>query len=94
MTRRANGEHTIFHRKDGRWAGGAYVLTNTGGRKRVWVYGKTRAEAKDKLDRLLREVDAGVRVSVENWNLETYLWHWRETVVKPIGRRRPTRATR
>jgi hypothetical protein len=52
-------------------------------RKRAWVYSKTRAEAKDKLDPLLREVAAGVRVSVENWNLETYLWHLLETVVKP-----------
>lgn len=83
MSRRANGEHTIYRRQDGRWAAVAFVPTNTGGRKRVWVYGRTRAEAKEKQDKLLREVDAGVRVSVENWNIQAYLEHWLETVVRP-----------
>ena len=83
MSRRANGEHTIYRRQDGRWAAVAFVPTNTGGRKRVWVYGRTRAEAKEKQDKLLREVDAGVRVSVENWNVQAYLEHWLETVVRP-----------
>jgi integrase len=83
MSRRANGEHTIYRRQDGRWAAVAFVPTNTGGRKRVWVYGRSRTEAKEKQDRLLREVDAGVRASAENWNVEAYLQHWLETVVKP-----------
>ncbi|MFP5346123.1 MAG: tyrosine-type recombinase/integrase [Actinomycetes bacterium] len=83
MSRWANGEHTIYRRQDGRWAAVAFVPTNTGGRKRVWVYGRTRAEAKEKQDKLLREADAGVRVSVENWNVQAYLEHWLETVVRP-----------
>ncbi|GAB2752703.1 site-specific integrase [Terrabacter koreensis] len=83
MTRRANGDHTIYRRQDGRWAAVAFVPTNTGGRKRVWLYAHTRTEAKEKLEKLLREVDAGVRVSVENWNVEGYLQYWLEIVVKP-----------
>ncbi|MGL4176368.1 MAG: tyrosine-type recombinase/integrase [Dermatophilaceae bacterium] len=83
MTKRANGEHTIYRRQDGRWAAVAYVRSNTGGRKRVWAYGRTRAEAKVKQDKLLREEEAGVRVSVQNWTVKAYLEHWLATVVRP-----------
>jgi integrase len=83
MTRRANGEGSVYRAKDGRWVGATYADTNTGGRKRVVVYGRTRAEAKGKLTALQRELDAGVRVSVENWTVESYLAHWLDTVVKP-----------
>jgi hypothetical protein len=45
MARRANGEGTIFQRKDGRWVGEAFVLLPNGVRDRRTVYGKTRAES-------------------------------------------------
>lgn len=83
MTRRANGEGTIWRRSDGRWCGATYAMTNHGGRKRVYVYGKTRVEAREKLTALQRELDRGVRVSEENWTVADYLTHWLETVVKP-----------
>jgi integrase len=63
--------------------GATYAVTNAGGRKRVFVYGRTRALAKEKLAALERELDRGVRVSVENWNVQGYLEQWLETVVKP-----------
>lgn len=83
MTRRANGEGSVYRAKDGRWVGATYADTNTGGRKRVIVRGRTRAEAKAKLTALQRELDAGMRVSVENWNVEGYLAYWLDSVVKP-----------
>src|SRR5580765_1061603 len=83
LTRRANGEGSVYRRKDGRWVGATYAHTNTGGRKRVFVYGNTRAQAKEKLVTLQRDLDRGVRVSVENWNIQSYLEHWLATVVKP-----------
>ena len=55
----------------------------TAGRKRVYVYGKTRREAREKLAALQGELDRGVRVSEENWTIEGYLAHWLETVVRP-----------
>ena len=42
--RSSNGEGTIYRRKDGRWEGAVYVLTTSGIRKRLRVYGATRAE--------------------------------------------------
>ncbi|MGL5930475.1 MAG: tyrosine-type recombinase/integrase [Dermatophilaceae bacterium] len=83
MRRRANGEGSVYQAKDGRWVGATYADTNTGGRKRVVVYGRTRAEARQKLADLQHELDAGVRVSVENWTVHGYLAHWLDTVVKP-----------
>jgi integrase len=83
MSRRANGEGTIWRRADGRWCGATYAATNRGGRKRVYVYGKTRAEAREKLTALQRDLDRGVRVSEENWTVQDYLTRWLEEVVRP-----------
>jgi integrase len=44
--RRANGEGSIFRRKDGRLTG---FVTVPGTSKKVWRYGKTRQEVADKL---------------------------------------------
>jgi integrase len=83
VSRRANGEGTIWHRSDGRWCGATYAATNHGRRKRVYVYGRTRAEAREKLTALQRDLDRGVRISEERWTMEAYLTHWLETVVRP-----------
>ena len=83
MTRRANGEGTIWKRSDGRWCGATYAATNRGGRKRVYVYGRTRNEAREKLTALQRDLDRGVRVPEENWSVQDYLMHWLENVVRP-----------
>lgn len=83
MSRRANGEGSIWKRPDGRWAGATYAATNHGGRKRVYVYGKTRAQAREKLTALQRELDRGVRVPEEKWSVADYLAHWLEHEIKP-----------
>ena len=48
MGRRGNGEGTITRRNDGRWEARYYVQTMNGQKRKV-LYGKTRAEARDKL---------------------------------------------
>lgn len=53
MSRRANGEGSIYQRKDGRWTGAVYVLNREGGRQRRQVYGRTRAEVAGKVADLL-----------------------------------------
>lgn len=53
MSRRANGEGSIYQRQDGRWTGAVYVYNRDGGRQRRQVYGKTRAEASAKVTQLL-----------------------------------------
>lgn len=81
-SRRANGEGSVYRAKDGQWVGATCADTNTGGRKRVVVYGRTRADAREKLTKLKKELDPGVRVAVENWNVQGYLENWLETVAK------------
>ena len=63
MSRRANGEGTIYQRADGRYEAAVFVPTLSGTRKRVRVYGRTREEARRKLTALQRQVDQGVPVS-------------------------------
>lgn len=83
MSRRANGEGSIFRRQDGRWAASLYVVTTRGRRKRVTLYGKTRAEVRERMTALQRDVDRGVRMPEEKWTVATYLSHWLEDVVRP-----------
>lgn len=83
MSRRANGEGSIFRRQDGRWAASLYVVTTRGRRKRVTVYGKTRAEVRERMTAIQRDSDRGVRVPDKNWTVEGYLHHWLEHVVRP-----------
>lgn len=83
MSKRANGEGSVYRTKSGRWVGATYAETNTGARKRVVIYGHSRSEARKKLSDLQKELDTGVRISVENWTVKEYLDQWLTTVVKP-----------
>ena len=49
MSRNANGDGSIWLRKDGRWCGGAYVRTVGNRVERRYVYGRTRKEVVAKL---------------------------------------------
>ena len=46
--RRVNGDGSVYRRGDGYWVGAFDVPTTSGARKRVVVYGKTLAEAREK----------------------------------------------
>ena len=83
MTRRANGEGTIYRRSDGRWTAAHYVLLPGGGRRRRAVYGRTRKEVADKLATLITKTQAGVPLAVEPWTVERYAGYWLEKVVAP-----------
>lgn len=83
----ANGEGTIYERKDGRWEGTAYVLTSDGTYKRRSVYGRTWDDAHEKLIRLKADSQNGVPVSVMKSTVAEYLSYWLEHVSKPKVRR-------
>ncbi|MEV6491496.1 site-specific integrase [Actinoplanes sp. NPDC051633] len=75
MARRANGEGTVYQRKDGRWEAAAYVLTADGTRKRVRVYGATREEAGRKRAHLIAQDQRGIPTESGN-RLRDYLTYW------------------
>ncbi|MFC8949943.1 tyrosine-type recombinase/integrase [Streptomyces rochei] len=73
---RANGEGTIYQRKDGRWEAAGYVLAADGARKRVRVYGTTRREAADKLAEKIADSNRGLLVATADSTLGDYLTYW------------------
>jgi integrase len=84
---RLNGEGTISGpRKDGRYVGAFYATTSTGTRKRVYVYGRTREEAHDKLIEGQAKAARGIPVPAQSWKLGPYLDYWLEHVIKPTRR--------
>ncbi len=84
--KRANGEGTIYARKDGRFEGAAYVLMTDGTVRRQRVYGRTRREAFDKLAKIQQLSREGIPMPSESWTVERYLGYWLEHVVKPTSK--------
>jgi integrase len=85
--KRANGEGTIYQRKDGRWEGAAFVLTTAGTYRRARVYASTRDDARKKLTRLIQQSDQGIPVASATWTIAEYLNYWLNIVV--LNERRP-----
>lgn len=77
---RANGEGTIYQRKDGRWEAAGYVLAADGTRKRVRVYGTTRKDAADKLAEKITNSNRGLPVATADSTVGVYLAYWLNSV--------------
>ena len=85
--RRHNGEGTISGpRKDGRYVAAFYAPTTAGTYKRVYVYGRTWEQARDRLVEEQAKIVRGIPVAAESWKLGAYLDYWLETVVKQSKR--------
>jgi integrase len=80
--KRANGEGSIWLRKDGRYGYAAYVLTTAGTYKRVQGYARSHEDARKKLTELVRRSDQGVPVTSVNWTVEEYLTYWLQHVAR------------
>lgn len=73
MTRRTQGEGSVYLRKDGR---AAASIKYEG--KRITKYGKTKKEAREKLDAYLADVRAGKVVIGPKQTVTQYFTHWLE----------------
>src|SRR5215472_6624889 len=80
--RRVNGDGSVYKRGDGDWVGAFDVPTTSGARKRVVVYGKTLADAREKLAKVQQDVRSGIPVPGKVWKLGPYLDDWLENFVK------------
>jgi integrase len=76
---RKNGEGTLFKRKDGLWQA-SFVPENG---KRLYFYGKTQAEALDKLRKAQQEDQKGLLATGPKQKLGDYLVQWLEATRKP-----------
>ena len=84
MSRRTNGEGSIYKRTDGRWCA-RYTFNN----KRRDIIGKTQTEVKRKLKATLAELEKASNMGNPDYiekrkaTLEDWLYYWLETFVKP-----------
>ncbi|MBV6697373.1 site-specific integrase [Kitasatospora aureofaciens] len=77
---RANGDGTVYQRKDGRWEAAGYVLAVGDTRKRVRVYGTTRKDALAKLTEKIATSNRGVPAPSAQGSVAAFLTYWLETV--------------
>jgi integrase len=73
--RRGHGEGSIYQRKDGRWTASVTVE----GRKRKYIYGKTRREVQERLKVVLRDQQQGTLVTSPQQTMEQFLNQWLES---------------
>ena len=73
--RRANGEGSVYKRKDGRWE--ARISLDHGGRKAL--YGKTRQEVARKLVVAMKARQDGLPPVSERQTVRQYMGHWLES---------------
>lgn len=79
MKRRGNGEGSIYRRKDGRWCGSLVIGYDANGkRRRRIVYGRSRAEVKDKFAALQSSLLQGTLVSTDRTTVAEFLEQWVE----------------
>ncbi|WP_324793731.1 tyrosine-type recombinase/integrase [Streptomyces cyaneofuscatus] len=77
---RANGDGTVYQRKDGRWEAAGYVLAPGNTRKRVRVYGATRKDAMTRLTEKIAASNRGFPVSAADSTVGAYLTYWLDGV--------------
>ena len=75
MGKRGNGEGSIIRRKDGLYMA-RYTLQTGTGSKRKALYGKTRQEVSEKLNKALADRDGGLIFDAENLTVGEYLDRW------------------
>src|SRR6266487_2937952 len=84
MAKRGNGEGSIYRRQDGRWVAEITIE----GRKRKFVYGKTRKDVQEKLKVALHEQQQGTLVTAPQQTLAQFLTDWLENSQKQSVRPR------
>jgi integrase len=89
---RANGDGTVYQRKDGRWEAAGYVLAPGNTRRRIRVYGTTRKEALAKLTEKIAASNRGIAAPSAQGSVAAFLTYWLETVA--VHRLRETTHTR
>jgi hypothetical protein len=73
---RANGDGTVYQRKDSRWEAAGYVLAPGNTRRRVRVYGTTRKDALAKLTEKIAASNLGLPLAAADSTVSAYLTYW------------------
>ncbi len=91
MTKRANGEGSVYQRKDGLWAAGLSYAGSDGQQKRRTLYGRTQREVVGKLRDARRRVEAGAPVQDARVTVGLYVEHWIGTTLAASDRKETTK---
>lgn len=83
MSKRANGEGTIYQRKDGRWAGEVSYISQNGEERRKFFYGKSQQEILDKIKKFNAEVEGNRVIEPQKLKVGEWLLEWLELYKKP-----------
>lgn len=82
--KRGQGEGSIRQRPDGLWEAQISLGFVNGRRQRRSFYGRTKTEAREKMQAALRELQRGVRLSAGRMTVETYLMEWLDTASQAV----------
>ena len=77
---RANGDGTVYQRKDGRWEAAGYVLATGDTRKRIRVYATTRKDALAQLTEKIATSNRGIPAPTAQGSVAAFLTYWLESV--------------
>ena len=95
MSKNANGEGSIYKRvRDGRvlrYEGAITYTGDDGKTKRHTVYGRTRADVRDKLKKARERLETGAPVRDATRTIGDWLAHWRSTTLAASDRKESTR---
>jgi len=85
--RRGHGEGAIYQRADGRWVGAVDLGWDDGKRRRRVLYGRTRAEVRERIRDLQAQIDGGVVPAPDRLTVAIYLEQWLDRLSGTIGER-------
>src|SRR5947209_9051260 len=83
---RGQGDGSIWKRKDGRWEVRGALGWENGKRQSKSYFGKTRAEAQEKLHAGLQDKSVGLLIKEKGQTVGQYLTRWLEDSVRPAQR--------
>ncbi len=87
MSKRGNGEGSIYQRKDGRWVG-QYVVQMADGPRYRYIYGKTRKAVAERLTKAMADRDGGLVFEAGSVTVAEYLDRWLSDSVRDTVKER------
>ncbi len=91
MTRRANGEGSVYKRGDGIWTASLTYRDEQGQSKRRVVYGRSQAEARAKMKEARQRLDDGAPVKDTAMTLAVWLDEWISKALAASDRKQATK---
>lgn len=93
MTKRANGEGSLYQRSDGKWCASVrFEDPTTGEKDRKTFYGRTKTEARAKMKEARTRIDSGGPVRDSSATVAAWVKQWCDTTLEASSRKATTKA--